>query len=375
MGAILRSRLTAGLARLRVNAEAIVQTSVAAAISWVIADTALGHTRAFFAPIAAMIALGVAGGRRSSRALQLILGIGSGIVIGGVIVAVAGTGPVQVAVACLIGLAVAVVVEPSPLFASQTAVSAVLVVTLEPASPGSAPGRLADAVIGGAVGLAVLAIVSRDPVRPLQAAGDAALGSLAATLDAIGDALSERDAAMARAARADAVGLDPEIRDLADLVTRAAEASRLRSVGRTAKTIERYRRAVGALPAIVQDVAALARAAARAIEVEHDVPEPFVPAAHDLADAVRDLGRFLRAGTGPEPGRTASERAVSRLAETGERTPMAVGAMAGELRATAADILRAFGVGDADAVSRVRSAAGRRSAAAAASSGTTSASP
>lgn len=73
-----RSRLAAGGAvsvqRLRPTAWPIVQTSVAAGLSWYIAHTLLKHPQPFFAPIAAMVCLSASSVLRGQRAVQMMLG-------------------------------------------------------------------------------------------------------------------------------------------------------------------------------------------------------------------------------------------------------------------------------------------------------------
>jgi hypothetical protein len=68
-----RSRGTARerLVRLRDLAPTIAQTAFAAAGAWLVATELIGHTRPFFAPIAAIIVLGVTRGRHARRALDL----------------------------------------------------------------------------------------------------------------------------------------------------------------------------------------------------------------------------------------------------------------------------------------------------------------
>src|SRR4028119_876838 len=63
----LRHRLGDTLGRLRTGALPIVQTAVATSLAWFLASAVLGHERPFFAPIAAVISLGLVvgqGGRR-----------------------------------------------------------------------------------------------------------------------------------------------------------------------------------------------------------------------------------------------------------------------------------------------------------------------
>ena len=54
---------------LRAGAMPTLQTAVAAGAAWFVAHDLVGHAQPFFAPIAATIALGLAPGRRSRRAV------------------------------------------------------------------------------------------------------------------------------------------------------------------------------------------------------------------------------------------------------------------------------------------------------------------
>ena len=68
---LARARLRNRGFALRASAILIVQTSVAAGISWLIAQDLIGHGNAFFAPIAAMIVLGIAPGGHARRATEI----------------------------------------------------------------------------------------------------------------------------------------------------------------------------------------------------------------------------------------------------------------------------------------------------------------
>jgi uncharacterized membrane protein YgaE (UPF0421/DUF939 family) len=54
-----RRRLEGALRRLRSSALPIVQCGLAAGAAWLVAHDVVGHERPFFAPIAAVISLGV----------------------------------------------------------------------------------------------------------------------------------------------------------------------------------------------------------------------------------------------------------------------------------------------------------------------------
>src|SRR2546423_14403977 len=59
-------------------ARPIVHTAVAASGAWFAAHEVLGHSRPFFAPVAAVITLGVAVGRRRRRAIEMAIGVAVG---------------------------------------------------------------------------------------------------------------------------------------------------------------------------------------------------------------------------------------------------------------------------------------------------------
>ncbi len=77
--------LVSGTERLMVNVWPILQTSVAASLAYFLAAVVLGSEQPFFAPIAAVVTLGLAPGQRGRRALEVALGVAVGL---GVAVAV-----------------------------------------------------------------------------------------------------------------------------------------------------------------------------------------------------------------------------------------------------------------------------------------------
>jgi uncharacterized membrane protein YgaE (UPF0421/DUF939 family) len=72
---------TAGarLETLRMLALPSAQSAIAAGLAWYLAHDVIGHSRAFFAPIAAVIALGVGVANRPRRVVELTLGVAVGI--------------------------------------------------------------------------------------------------------------------------------------------------------------------------------------------------------------------------------------------------------------------------------------------------------
>ena len=72
-----RSRLSAAtrLARLRSRAFLLVQCAVAAGVAWWLAADVLGHVSPFFAPVVAVVCLGMSYGQRQRRVLEVAIGV------------------------------------------------------------------------------------------------------------------------------------------------------------------------------------------------------------------------------------------------------------------------------------------------------------
>src|SRR3954452_3188852 len=138
--------------RLRVAAVPISQSAIAATLAWVVAHEAIGHRRPFFAPIVAVIVIGVAPGGRTRRAAEIWLGVALGVLVADVLVHVLGTGTAQLALVVVLAMLAAVAFGGGHLLVDQAAGSAVLIATLHPTAGGL---RFVDALVGGAVGVTV----------------------------------------------------------------------------------------------------------------------------------------------------------------------------------------------------------------------------
>ncbi|HEY3188873.1 MAG TPA: FUSC family protein, partial [Solirubrobacteraceae bacterium] len=168
----LRTGLRRRLGRLRTAGWDVAQTALAAAVAWALAS--LVNDRPYFAPISAVISLGVARGRRIARAFELVIGVAVGIAVADLIVLALGTGTLVIALVVALAMLAALLVGAGTVLVNQAAVSAILVATLTPPSNGISPDRFVDALIGGAVALLVGQVLfPRDPLRALAGAARA----------------------------------------------------------------------------------------------------------------------------------------------------------------------------------------------------------
>jgi uncharacterized membrane protein YgaE (UPF0421/DUF939 family) len=338
----------------------IAQTALAAGIAWLIAHNLLGHSSAFFAPVAAVIVLGLAPGKRTRRAVEMVAGVAVGILIGDLLISAIGTGAWQIALVVVLAMGSAVVLGGRPLVISQAASSGVLVATIAPPSNGFLPTRFLDALIGGAVGLAVLVVAPRNPVRQVRRAAAPLFAELAGVLDDVAVALERRDLdgmqqSLLRARSLDRLGA--QLRD--DLVL-AGETVRLAPAQWRARgRIDRYDRAAAQIELAVRNVRVLARAGIRAVELESSIPAGLVASVRDLADAIRRLETALAAGgTGADARASALRAAAGATQALAEGEGFAIDVLVGQVRSTATDILRALGLRREDAVEQIRAASG-----------------
>jgi uncharacterized membrane protein YgaE (UPF0421/DUF939 family) len=124
-GSALRDFLRGGADRLRDRGWPVLQTAVAVGLAWYLASVIFGHERPVFASIAALISLGVAVGRQWKRAVQVILGVGSGIALASFLVLAVGAGPLQMVLVVGLALGAAVFFGAEPLLITQVGISAI----------------------------------------------------------------------------------------------------------------------------------------------------------------------------------------------------------------------------------------------------------
>lgn len=142
----------------------IIQCALAAGVAWLIASDLLQHEAPFFAPIAAVVALGTSYGQRLRRVVEITLGVAIGVLVADWLVATIGAGWWQLAVVVGLAMTTAILLDGGQLFVTQAAVQAIVVVAFLP-NPGESFNRWTDVLIGGAVALVAATIVPGAPLR------------------------------------------------------------------------------------------------------------------------------------------------------------------------------------------------------------------
>jgi len=349
------------LRRVRLDATFAVQSGLAAGAAWYVAREFVGHEQPFFAPIAAVIVLSASSGLRWRRTLELVGGVALGIALADALIVLAGVGTVQIVVVVTIAILITIFVGGGNLAIAQAASSAVLVVALAPREGDLNLDRLIDALVGGGVGLAVMALVlPQNPLTRVERTARAALNQLAESLTLTARGLRERDAEPPRRALADLRATEGQYLDLADVLTIGQESATLAPLRwGTRPALARYRRARVHLERASRNVRVLARRSAAVVLKGEPVPEELPQALDTLAGAVRALRDELAAQREPTQAR---EQALVAVRAAGEAYRAGLGfsgnAVVAQLRGAAVDLLRATGVSE-ERADRLVDSAGR----------------
>ncbi|WP_308258004.1 FUSC family protein, partial [Pseudonocardia lacus] len=338
--------------RLGRSAIPIAQCAVAAGLAWLVAHDLIGHQAPFFAPIAAVICLGVSLGSRLRRVVELVVGVSVGLLVGDLLIAWIGSGAWQITLVVLLAMSLAVLTDGATLLVGQAGSSAVLVATLLP--PGGTAGidRGIDALIGGAIGVLVVAVLPTDPVGPVRRQARALLDELAAVLRATADALRDGDVEAAAAALRQARASQPLVDGVRGELRGSQEVTRMSPLyRRRRRVLGRYTELAERSDYAMRNARVLARRAFTALGDD----EPPAPELADLIDRLAGAVDTLTAELGRDGERSRAREPVldvftdaEELAGRWSPGPSEV-VMLAQVRSIVLDLLQATGLSRAEA--------------------------
>jgi hypothetical protein len=365
---VVRNRLHSAAIRLRSGWLPILQTALAACLAWFLAVLILGLERPTFAPIAAVIVLGLAVGERGRRAIELTLGVAFGVAIADLLVSVVGVGAAQAGIFVMLAMALAVFLGGGDLGVKEAAISAMIImITFQSSAAGFPIERFLEALIGGGTALLINALLPVNPERMVEEAAHPLFEESAAVLEEVADALENGDAGRAQGAYMKAREIDARVAGLKEAVTAGRETARLapprrRSLGH----MELYATAADQIDLTVRDVRALARAALSVVQPEDPVPEPLPVAIRGLARATEALAAYLQTSGDPEQTRRLAleaARMASALLEEHEdlASNLGVNAVVDQIHSSAVDLMGGTGIDRGAALRALQEATGRAS--------------
>jgi hypothetical protein len=357
----LRRRFREAFARLGTGVWPILQTAVAASLAWFLAGTVLGHGQPFFAAIAAVISTGVVVGKEGRRAVELVFGVACGLAVADLLVVIIGTGTVQIGVVVALAMAVAWLLGGGPALVTEAGVTALFTIMLDPSTSGWSPERFVDALLGAGVALGIRAVFPSDPRHIVERAAHPIFDDLVGALRETAAALRAGDLGMAERALKKAREVDGRMDAFREALEAGYDTARLSPPRRRALgQLGLYATAADQLDLAVRNVRVLARAAATTVREGDAVPEDLSETILDLARAVETLSAYIEEPGHPVETRGfALEAAGAATAVLEERSDLRTSMLVGQVRSTAVDLLRASGMGSAEALEALRQTADR----------------
>ncbi|WP_174375445.1 FUSC family protein [Nocardia higoensis] len=343
-------RLRASWARLRLSALPIVQCALGAGLAWFIAHDLIGHVTPFFAPTAAVISIGVSFGAKIRRSAELVVGVAVGIGIGDLFISVVGSGVWQITLVVVVAMALAVFVDGGSIISIQAAGSAVLVATLMTPDSNASFDRMIDALVGGLVGVVVVAAI---PVHPVRRARDHAGNVLQVVRDALAagaDGLLEQDARKVADALQTVRGTQSTIESLRSSLEGGKEISRISPLYWNSRPrLDRLREAADPVDNAVRNTRVLLRRSLTLVRDDEILDPRLIEVVAALSGAVDVVRRSILADPGEQPDRAEAARVLRSVAkqarpELVEGAGLSAHVVFAQVRSILVDLLQACGL-------------------------------
>ncbi|MDL9945330.1 FUSC family protein [Gordonia sp. ABSL11-1] len=346
--------------RLWLSLVPIAQCSLAAGVAWWVAVHVFGHPQPFFAPIAAVISLGLSLGKRWRRTVELVAGVAIGILVGDLLISVIGSGTWQIVIVVALAMSIAVFLDDGPLIPMQAASSAALVATLLP--PGGVGGfhRAIDALIGGLIGILVGALF---PVNPAHRARRDAAGVLATLRDAarrLSAGLRAMDEDEVLAALTSARGTQEAINTMRADMRGGQEVSTISPLyWGSRERLERISATADPIDNAVRNFRVIARRALGMTQRGEPLDPELVDIIAEIGEVFEVLREMMIAKPGEEPDQADAARALRTVArkakpELVSHSTLSETAVLAELRSLLIDMLMIAGLRRSSAAATLR---------------------
>ena len=339
-----RTSARARVRRLQAKVWQIGQCAVAAAVAWFVAADVFGHPTPFFAPVAAVVALGTSYGQRLRRVLEVTVGVAVGVFLADLLVVWLGSGAWQIGLIVALAMSSALLLGSGQLFVTQAAVQSIVIAGLT-VGPSQAFIRWTDALIGGVVALVAATVVPAAPLRRPREQAAVVVRKISALLRAAGEVMDDGESARAMELLADARSTDSLIRELqaaADEGLSVVESSPFRVRHRAG--LRSMAELVDPLDRALRSTRVLVRQTAVAAYHRRPVPRSYAMLARDLADAADAVAGELganRVSTAAQPALLAVADATGQVDRS---EVLAAEAVLAQLRSVVVDLLMVTGM-------------------------------
>ncbi|WP_241249248.1 FUSC family protein [Rhodococcus sp. X156] len=345
----LHPALQTRVRRLRATELAVLQCALAAGLAWFLARDVVGHAEPFFAPIAAVVCLGVSLGARLRRAVELVAGVSVGILVGDLLISVIGSGAWQISVVVLLAMTTALLLDGGGVFTLQAGTSAVLVATLLPPGGSAGVNRFVDALVGGVVGIVVMSLIPADPVRSARSDVAKVLDELIASLHLVARGLTDAEEAPVLEALRRARSTQGSLDSLRANLAAGRELARIAPLRwRSRQRLAQLDATATPLDNTARNLRVLARRSLAAVRDHEQVEPRLVAQVEGTAAAMATLRAAVCSAREevPELGPAALQLrqvAAGLTSDLGASGGLSVRVVVGQLRSAVVDLLRVAG--------------------------------
>ncbi len=339
-----RREIRSRLLRLWHRSYFILQCGVGAAAAWWVAGSVLNHPQPFFAPVTAMVCLGLSYGQRLRRVADVMLGVAIGVFVGDVFIHYFGSGVWQIVLVAVIAMGVATLSGARLMLTTQAGLQAVIVTTLV-AQPGQAFSRWIDALVGGSIALVLTLVAPAAPIRRPRQRAAAVVHELSEMLRDTVTALREGDAELASSTLARARASEGMLRDLRDASEEGMAVVRLSPLRRRhLPSVQVIAGLLEPLDRAIRNLRVLIRRAAIATWRGERVPTAYLGLLSSLAEVTDEIAGELQERRIP----TGSRRGLSAIAEVSAVIDPSAGlsseVMRAQIRSMVVDLLMLTGL-------------------------------
>jgi uncharacterized membrane protein YgaE (UPF0421/DUF939 family) len=339
-----RTEVTSRYRRLLSRLFFIVQCGLGAALAWWIAADVLHHTRPFFAPVTAIICLGMSFGQRLRRVGEVMIGVAVGVFTGDVFVHFFGSGVWQIAVVVVLAMTIASLLGAGLLLTTQAGVQSVIVTTLV-AAPGQAFTRWVDAVIGGVVALVFTLFAPAGPLRRPRQQAALVVREISSILGDAARAVRQGDSDLASATLGRARASEAMLTELRQLSAEGIAVVRLSPFRRRhLPGVQAIADLLEPLDRAIRNLRVLVRRAAIATWRDEPVPTAYLQLIGALAETTSDMAAELEQRRLPTNARVGLHRIAELSAVLDPAAGLSAEVMRAQIRSMVVDLFMLTGL-------------------------------
>lgn len=340
----------------RSRASFIAQCALAAGVALFLAHYVLDVPEPMFAPVAAILTVGMSHGERLKRALEITFGVAFGVMVGELFVATLGVGVWQVVLLVAIGMAVPAWLGASTLMMNQAGIQGMIIMLLA-GQQDAAMGRWFEAFLGCCVGLVFSTFIPSSVVRRPRVRATRLLERLASLQLTIAESIEQQDEKLARENLAESRSLESDLETLRGYADDSVDIStyvpwyrnRLKEMRTVATQLEPLDRAL-------RNTRVLMRRSTLSTQLQQAPPESYVEMLRALSRVTDVLADYMRTGHEPEDLRPMMHNLTQRASRPAPEADMAAEVLRAQVRSIIVDYNMLLGDDYTGALAQIRMA-------------------